>query len=533
MKTSYDLDNAVGYWSLGTNDAVSTTIFDGSGEKNDGTSANTPVFTYDQNGVPNQGFVLNGTTDFIDTNNKFESVFQSSFTIEIWVEVIDGVPASTQAFYGTFPGSDDFINTYIASGKLYARYKSDGDGIEVDTATEIFSDGDNGWQHIVVVFDAVAKTGESYVNGISVATGSNGSCIFADFVNTTRNFYIGGRNVSDAISLPYTGTLSDCIIYSEAKSSDWVLFQYLAGRTTAGIVADGTNLVTNGTFDTDSDWVKGSQWTISGGTANYGGAANSDFTQANVMTANRTYNLSFKITVATARMIIRDGDGTDLLASADYAIGNHSVEFTSLTNTSFRIRGGTLNAFSIDNIVVTDITNQQVSTLTENLSFDSKMKTPYIRTGLVLDISANAYHGTPTNITTNATHSVFNGTSSILNYGDIGIPKTLSFWINLDSITESILEETAGVGVSVSSGTMSYGSWDNCFIDGVDTDTITTGWHHVTLTSTTAVTMSAFRFGLITASYLGGNVAHCRAWTTEQSNTEIVQEYERYKSLYQ
>ena len=30
----------------------------------------------------------------------------------------------------------------------------------------------------------------------------------------------------------------------------------------------GSELVTNGTFDTDSDWTKSSGWTISGGKAN-------------------------------------------------------------------------------------------------------------------------------------------------------------------------------------------------------------------------------------------------------------------------
>ena len=33
----------------------------------------------------------------------------------------------------------------------------------------------------------------------------------------------------------------------------------------------GSELVTNGGFDTDSDWIKGTGWTISGGTANCDG----------------------------------------------------------------------------------------------------------------------------------------------------------------------------------------------------------------------------------------------------------------------
>jgi len=33
------------------------------------------------------------------------------------------------------------------------------------------------------------------------------------------------------------------------------------------LTSEQPNLVTNGTFDTDSDWIKGTGWSISGGTA--------------------------------------------------------------------------------------------------------------------------------------------------------------------------------------------------------------------------------------------------------------------------
>ena len=38
----------------------------------------------------------------------------------------------------------------------------------------------------------------------------------------------------------------------------------------------GNNLVTNGTFDTDSDWVKGTGWTISNGVASSDGSQTSN-----------------------------------------------------------------------------------------------------------------------------------------------------------------------------------------------------------------------------------------------------------------
>jgi len=39
---------------------------------------------------------------------------------------------------------------------------------------------------------------------------------------------------------------------------------------------EGSELVTNGNFATDSDWTKGTGWTISGGSANFDSSGQSD-----------------------------------------------------------------------------------------------------------------------------------------------------------------------------------------------------------------------------------------------------------------
>ena len=146
---------------------------------------------------------------------------------------------------------------------------------------------------------------------------------------------------------------------------------------------------------------------------------------------------------------------------------------------------------------------------------------------------AKAVQSTGTWTTTGDAYD-FDGTDDIITIGNVGTTaKTISFWVNLDSTTESILEETDNVGVSVSTGTMSYGSWDNCFIDGVDTDTITTGWHHILLTSTTNVDISALRLGLVNTTYFEGSLAQIRMWNKELSTEEIAQDYQMYREIYQ
>ena len=116
-------------------------------------------------------------------------------------------------------------------------------------------------------------------------------------------------------------------------------------------------------------------------------------------------------------------------------------------------------------------------------------------------------------------------TNDIVAFGNIGTAKTISFWLNLDSTTDSIFEELDNVGVTVSSGTVVYGNWDNCFVDGVDTNTIATGWHHLVLTSTSDVTMSAFTFGLVNTDYLDAVVDEIKVYDYERTANEIKLDY--------
>lgn len=124
-------------------------------------------------------------------------------------------------------------------------------------------------------------------------------------------------------------------------------------------------------------------------------------------------------------------------------------------------------------------------------------------------------------------------TLQLVTIGDIGRARTIEFWVNLDSTTESILEELAATGISAGAGTMAYPSWDNCFINGVDTDTIIAGaWRHVAITSTTLVTMSAFRLGLVNVTYLDGGICNLIVHADELSQGRINKHFQAERSLF-
>lgn len=126
------------------------------------------------------------------------------------------------------------------------------------------------------------------------------------------------------------------------------------------------------------------------------------------------------------------------------------------------------------------------------------------------------------------------GGDEMITIGNIGTSiKTLEFWIDPETTTQSILEEIDNVGVTVAGGTMLYGSWDDCFIDGVNTDTITAAFHQVTLTSTANVDMSAFRFGLVNVTNLDGRVGEIRAYTTQKVLADALRNYNMTAWRYQ
>ena len=95
-----------------------------------------------------------------------------------------------------------------------------------------------------------------------------------------------------------------------------------------------------------------------------------------------------------------------------------------------------------------------------------------------------------------------NGTDAKFELGDIGNVRCLVFWVNLKSTTEQIFEGDPNTHlIHANAGTLTYPDFDNAFVDGVDTNTITTGWHLVVVTSTTDVECSDAILGLNNATY--------------------------------
>jgi len=114
-------------------------------------------------------------------------------------------------------------------------------------------------------------------------------------------------------------------------------------------------LVTNGAFDADTNWTKGTGWTISGGVATHTGTTAGNLQQV-VFEAGKTYKVHW--TQGGTGFTAVYGDGLVTLISNSNVAGSYSQTFTSTVGGTLTFRSSE-NGPTIDNVSVfeTDGTN--------------------------------------------------------------------------------------------------------------------------------------------------------------------------------
>ena len=124
----------------------------------------------------------------------------------------------------------------------------------------------------------------------------------------------------------------------------------------AAYAASQPELVTNGTFDTDSDWTKGANWTISDGVATKSaGAQNSLVQSVTGITADTYYQISFDATVSSGTVTLFF---TGTAVAAITTTGSYSyIVQDSGANDNLSFQGTFSAAATIDNISVKEISS--------------------------------------------------------------------------------------------------------------------------------------------------------------------------------
>ena len=120
----------------------------------------------------------------------------------------------------------------------------------------------------------------------------------------------------------------------------------------------GSELITNGDFAADSDWVKGTGWSISGGVGVANNATGGNLRQNGVaLEENKVYSITFTIVSISQGSVLGRFAGTPAVDSVAFnAAGTYTFFLkANSTNSSFMLRGQGGFTGTVDNVLVKEV----------------------------------------------------------------------------------------------------------------------------------------------------------------------------------
>lgn len=362
-----------------------STLIDVSGNGHNATLTGTPLQTL-------KGYDYNGTTDHavIPDSNALSfgnGTADSPFSVSAWVNMDDATSFNiiNKGIYNS-TGEYQF---YIDSADLL-KIKLFDESVDSCYVGRYYSDAMTRYEgiltHIVATYNGVggatASSGcKMYVNGIQVddINSQNNQASYVAMENLTHDVWLGRYNVNYA-----NGQIGETRIYNKELSAQEVKDAYNAKiipslrETFKDISADGKatlnprgwidgtgtyvgdqhfvefgELITNGGFDTDSDWAKETDWTISDGTANLNTTTINRKINQTILTIGKRYSVSFDVVNYVAgRAFYRSGSTIHKTI-----IGNGTLTDTFVAEGTLFYIGNDIatSEFSIDNVSVTEI----------------------------------------------------------------------------------------------------------------------------------------------------------------------------------
>ena len=335
-----------------------------------------------------RGLEFDGVTDYLTTGfvAKTEGI-STNITIACWVRVDDNT--TDKWIWNFYQDTSNGWGLQIGSTSGMFALKDDTTAADAQIYNDIPTNNDTWYRVVVVLDDAEQKV---YVNGSLEGSGTDilAATGLDDFTST---LYIGDRKGDGTDCWP--GKMSDFQLWNTAWSAADVTYDYLnpeklvlnnsdssltnsnlklwypmqdGHRGQQSFILDGANsglgdeLVTNGGFDTDSDWSKQTGWTISGGTGNCDGTSgNALLYQNNIFISGKNYNINFEITSYTSG-VLRLRDNAVLLPTNYAAIGNYTLNLTATQTGFLGFQNYSSFIGSIDNVSVKVVNDKNHAT---------------------------------------------------------------------------------------------------------------------------------------------------------------------------
>lgn len=169
----------------------------------------------------------------------------------------------------------------------------------------------------------------------------------------------------------------------------------------------GSELITNGDFAADSDWVKGNGWTISGGVGVALTATGGNLRQNGVaLEENKVYSITFTIVSRSAGSVLGRFGGTPAVDSVSFnQVGTYTFFLKANdTNSSFMLRGQGGFTGTVDNVSVKEVLgNHAIQTTSANRPVLARHPEGGIRNLLDYTQEFDDWSKVATTVTANAT----------------------------------------------------------------------------------------------------------------------------------
>ncbi len=229
----------VGYWNMDSNDINGTTVYDKSGNGNNGTrsgsggSNNTPQST---TGKIKEALDFDGTDDFISLGDKDIFSFtdgagnDNPFSVSLWVNARSY--ASQMGFIVKY-GDGDELEWQIASdangGPHLLLSSTNASNYLVEKVVSPMSI--NEWHHVVVTYNGNETNGgiDIYIDNVNQSTISVNEGSYTGMTNSTDNVEIGSRQIPISRTF-FNGSIDEVRMYNRALSSTEITNIYNATK---------------------------------------------------------------------------------------------------------------------------------------------------------------------------------------------------------------------------------------------------------------------------------------------------------------
>ncbi len=260
-------NNLVAHYKMNDN-ATNDIVIDSQGYADGTAQQNTSVLN--TTGKINGAFNFNGTTDYIDTGNAFQSVFQSDFSIVAWVKEENVGGTQTIACTDGGDGNGIRFGTDTTWHSAFISYVADSN--QIWTETTAFAAGLpplGTWTMWTIVVKQISPTTISASvyceDGSQVSRTKTATCVMANYSNNF-NLFIGAINYMGSTGDNFQGSLDNVMIFNKALSLDEIAELYNLGNgledipyiisgqvTLLGGSADVTDVNLNLSGDADID----------------------------------------------------------------------------------------------------------------------------------------------------------------------------------------------------------------------------------------------------------------------------------------